>query len=69
MTVLFTNNVASKLNTDEVMNSHSNNVLNELLVNAIKESAGTYFPTIIPERQSTPWQTDEKLQELFQSLN
>lgn len=63
MSNIFTNNVTNKQNSDE----NFNNVLNEALVNAIKENADNCFPAIIPERQSTPWQTDEKLQELFRT--
>ena len=67
MSELFKDEVSRKLNSNEILNSESNDFLNEKLVNTIKETATTCFPTVTPESQSTPWKTDAKLQELFQT--
>ena len=67
MTGLFKDEVSRKLNSNDILNSESNDFLNEKLVNTIKETANIYFPTMTSEFQSPPWKTDAKLQELFQT--
>ena len=67
MTGLFKDEVSRRLNSNDILNSESNDFLNEKLVNTIKESANIYFPTMTSESQPPPWKTDAKLQELFRT--
>ena len=65
MTEQFRDSVIRKLNITEVNQSQSNTFLNDSIVNAMKESADTTFPSTPFNRHSPPWRSDAKLQELF----